>query len=132
MGLDIIGRLTNLEIWNVNVLLRHVRLPWSKKGVKETKGMGGGKEFETTKNGVAQYTIASRIQFTDYFVLFIFFFLLFIYFSISFFLHMYFIMYYIHKVVSFSSVYSLENRNTLIISNCSRLRGRTEANNRYR
>lgn len=52
-------------LWNVNVLLRHVRLPWSEKGVKETKGKGGGKECETTKNGVARYTIVSRIQITE-------------------------------------------------------------------
>lgn len=35
-----------------------------RKGSK-TKGMGGEKEFETTKNGMARYTIASRIQITD-------------------------------------------------------------------
>lgn len=103
-----------------------------RKGSK-TKGMGGEKEFETTKNGVARYTIASRIYRLQTLLrivhLFLFAFYPFLY---LFFSHMHFIMYYIHKVVSFSSVYSLENRNTLIISNCSRLRGRTEADNRYR
>lgn len=102
-----------------------------RKGSK-TKGMGGEKEFETTKNGVARYTIASRIQITDSTSYRSSFSFCFLSISLSFFSHMHFIMYYIHKVVSFSSVYSLENRNTLIISNCSRLRGRTEADNRYR
>lgn len=132
MGLDIIGRLTNLEFWNVNVLLRHVRLPWSKKGVKETKGMGGGKEFETTKNGVARYTIASRIQITESTSYRSSFSFCFLSISLSLFFYICISSYYIHKVVSLSSVYSREKRNTLIISNCSRLRGRTEADNRYR